>query len=119
MAVPSSLASASAARADLIFDDPGYDGFSTRVGGSAPLSMITVAAATDINQIGVLVGLDVAGDIEFVIHDANSDAFDLTASAQAFADDGLAFKVSSAFPTVTLLPGVSCYVGCVGNTDFV
>ena len=78
-----------------------------RVAQDSPLAAITVFAAIDIAQIGVMTDLDADGDIKFLIFDLTTDALLYSTAGQSFTDDGLTFKVSSVFPTFTLLPGIT------------
>jgi hypothetical protein len=70
-----------AAHATIIFDDSNFNGASSRDAGFSPLSRITVTAPTDIEDIEVLVDLNSAGNLKFVVYDTLTANFLLITGA--------------------------------------
>jgi hypothetical protein len=113
LALTSIAGSASAA---LLFDNVSRADFtSQRVAGSSPLAAITVAGSTTINQIGARVDLSGNGNLKFVIFDLGSDALLFSTGSEAFADDGLTYKVSSIFSDFVLNPGTTYGIGAIAD----
>jgi len=104
--------------AGIILDDSSRMDFqSVRGVGNSPLAAITVSAPTSINQIGAMVDLDSDGDLKFLIFDLDSSSLLLATGPQAFVDDGLTFKLSSAFSPFTLNPGITYGIGAIADVS--
>lgn len=100
----------------LIFDNAVRGDFQTnRAAGDSPLAAITVSGATTINAIGALVDLNSAGNLKFLIFDLDTNVLLFSSLSQAFADDGLAYKVSSDFAPFILQPGINYGIGAIAD----
>jgi hypothetical protein len=100
----------------LIFDNAVRGDFQTiRDPESSPVAAITVSGATTINAIGALVDLNSAGNLKFLIFDLDSSVLLFSTLSQAFADDGLAYKVSSDFAPFILQPGINYGIGAIAD----
>lgn len=109
-------ATATGADASIIFDNASRGDFlSSRGAGDSPLAAITVSVATGIDQIGVMNDLDTNGNIKFLIFDLTSTSLLFSTGAQAFVDNGLSYKLSTVFPTFTLLPGINYGIGGIAD----
>jgi hypothetical protein len=109
-------ASALPAQAAIIFNNVARQDFTTNRGiGDSPLAIINVSAATTINQIGAYVDLASAGNLKFLIYNATTNALLFSTGPVAFADDGLAFKLSPIFTGFTLNAGVTYGIGAIAD----
>jgi hypothetical protein len=110
--------STKAAHADALLFDNGPGNFtSSRVAGNSPLARITVSVPTTITQIGVLTDLGTNGNIKFLIFNATTNALLFQSGPQAFADDGLAYKVSTSFAPFLLQPGIVYNIGGISDVS--
>jgi len=99
-----------------MFDNSSRQDFtSVRGAEDSPLAIITVSAATSIDQIGAFVDLSSAGNLKFVIFDATTDALLFGTGPIAFADTGLDFKLSPVFADFTLNTGVTYAIGAIAD----
>lgn len=89
-------------------DAPNGTSFSRNSNGIA--TRFTVDSPTTITQIGVDLDLSANGNLNFFIFDSVSGALLFETGSQAFTDDGMAFKLSSAF-SFTLNPGTTYAIG--------
>jgi len=100
----------------IIFNDVARQDFlSSRVAGNSPVADITVAAATDITEIGVYNDLASNGNLKFVIFNLDTNTLLFQSASQAFVDNGLTFKLSNIFAPFTLLPGVNYGIGAIAD----
>ncbi len=110
------LAIAQLAQATIIFDNsPRQDFTSNRNAADSPLAAITVAAPTQINQIGAMVNLSGDGNIKFLIFDLNSTTLLFESAPIAFVDDGLTFKLSPVFADFLLNAGTTYGIGAIAD----
>jgi len=102
--------------ATLLFDDASRGNFqSSRGAGDSPIAAITVSSDTVIGQIGALVDLTSAGNMKFVIFDLTTNNLLFSTGSQLFADNGLAYKLSSAFAPFTLHAGTTYGMGAIAD----
>jgi PEP-CTERM motif len=107
---------AQAAAAPIIFDNSSREDFqSSRIPEFSPLADITVSAATDITQIGVLVDLNSNGNLKFLIFNLDTHALLFSTGPEAFVDNGLTFKLSDPFADFTLMPGINYGIGAIAD----
>lgn len=110
-------AALSPAHAQLLIDSFDSDRLSgsIRGAGNSPLALVTVDRPTDLGAIGVRVDLDSPGNLRFVIFDAGTSSLLFASKAQAFADDGIGYKVSAPFSRITLQKGIVYAIGGVAD----
>ncbi len=100
----------------MLFETAAPSGYETRNGGSNFTTVLSVAQAVKITNIGQETGLQTNGALKFFIFDATSGAQLYLSAAKAFASDGVSFKVSDPF-SFTFEPGTSYSVGAVANVS--
>jgi PEP-CTERM motif len=110
------LGIAQLAQATIIFDNSARQDFtSNRSAEGSPLAAITVAAPTQINQIGAMVDLSGNGNLKFLIFNLGTSALLFESVPIAFVDDGLTFKLSPVFADFTLNPGIDYAIGAIAD----
>lgn len=78
----------------VIFESAAATGTTSRGAGSGILTRFEVSANTTISNIGIEMDLASAGSIKYFIFNSLSGALLYSSAFQAFADDGMSFKVS-------------------------
>ena len=102
--------------ATLLFDNASRGDFQSNRGAAvSPIAAITVSSDTVIGQIGALVDLNSAGNMKFLIFDFTTNNLLFSTGSQLFADNGLAYKVSSAFAPFTLHAGTTYGIGAIAD----
>jgi hypothetical protein len=107
---------ATPASAALLFESSAATASSPRGAGSSILTRFEVSAAAQLTNIAVEMDLARAGNLNFVIFNSSSGALLFQSGSQAFADDGMAFKLSDLL-AFTLNPGTRYAIGAMADVD--
>jgi len=110
------LAGSMQSQAGIIFDNSSRGDAQFPSGpGDNPIAVITVSAATSIDQIGVMWDPSSNGNLNFVIFNLGTSALLFQSGPQAFVDTGLAFYLSAPFASFTLNPGTTYGIGAIAD----
>jgi hypothetical protein len=98
----------------IVFESAPANGTSVRGAGSSILTRFEVSNLVQLTNIAVEMDLTEAGNLKFVIFNSITGDLLYSSGAQAFADDGVAFKLSDSF-SFSLLPGTRYAIGALAD----
>ena len=107
---------AAPSHASIVYDNSStQNNTSNRGAGSSPLAKVTVSGPVFINQIGVSVDLNAAGNLKFLIFNDDTNTLLFSTAAIAFADTGAGFKLSPLFAPFMLTSGINYGIGAISD----